>query len=44
MALGVPAVAQEGSVVSWECWVADSIPNLAQLVKDLVLPELRLRL
>ena len=31
-----------GSEVSWERWVTGLIPSLAQWVKDLVLPQLRL--
>ena len=31
-------------MASWECWDAGLIPSLAQWVKDLVLPQLQLRL
>ena len=33
-----------GSTASWECWDADSVPCLAQWVKDPEVPQLRLRL
>ena len=33
-----------GSLVSWDCWDAGSIPSLAQWVKDLAFPQLWLRL
>ena len=33
-----------GLAASWDHWVTDSIPGLAQWVKDLALPQLWLRL